>query len=115
MGIPVSEHVEEELTPAASSRRTSSPVMVIRRIFQRANTYLQITSPGYQHGAPERKLSFAAFLLMFTCFIFTAFFVFTGGDVCSSHQQGLERLRAERDQLQAELNLLRGAPHNNAD
>jgi hypothetical protein len=92
-----------------SSPRRSSPVWILRRIFGVMNSYLQITSPGYQHGPSERKLSFFVFMFMFICFICTSLFVFTGGDQCSSHQQGLERLRAERDHLQAELALLRGA------
>ncbi len=93
---------EEESTP-----RRSSPVWFIRKFFRKINTYLQITSPAYQHGATERKLSFIVFLLMFVCFIWTSFFLFSGGDVCSSHQQGLDRLRAERDHLAAELEALR--------
>lgn len=93
-----------------SSPRRSSPVWMLRRIFGIINSYIQITSPAYQHGPSERKLSFLVFIFMFICVIFTSFFVFSGGDACSSHQQGLERLRAERDHLLAELAALKSVP-----
>lgn len=79
----------------------------LRRVFRFFNSYLQVTSPAYQQTGGERKVAFFAFMCMFICFIFTSFFVFTGGDVCHSYQQGMERLRAERDMLRNELSLLR--------
>ncbi len=112
MGVPYSEESGmrrdfDEDDDASSPPRRSSPVWYLRKFFQKMNTYLQITSPGYQHGSTERKLSFFAFLFMFICLIWTLVFVFSAGDMCSSHQQGLERLRAERDHLAAELEALR--------
>jgi hypothetical protein len=68
---------------------------------------LQVTSPAYQQTGGERKVAFFAFMFMFICFIFTSFFVFTSGDVCHSYQQGMERLRAERDMLRNEIAILK--------
>jgi hypothetical protein len=104
-GLPSSAYSLD--VPDDASPGRSSPVWIIRRFIGFLNSYLQITSPGYQHGAPERKISFIVFLTMFICFVFSLFFLFTAGDVCSSHQQGLDRLRAERDHLAAELAALR--------
>lgn len=83
-----------------SPRHSSSSV---KRAVRWLNSYVQITSPAYQHERAERKLSLTIFLIFFVCFIFSMVFVFSGGDVCFSHAQGLERLRIERDHLREEI------------
>ena len=52
----------------------------------------------------ERILSVFAFFVSIVCFIYTLLSVFTlGQDVCSGYQQGLDRVKAQRDQLQIQL------------
>ena len=97
---------ESSLPPDESPRHSSS--VGVKRAVRWLNSYVQITSPAYQHGKPERKLSLIIFLVFFVCFVFSMLFIFSAGDMCASHSQGLERLRMERDQLKAEIIELRG-------
>lgn len=102
----------DDLESSSSSAPIDEPSQTrsyrsLRRVFRFFNAFLQVTSPAYQQTGGERKVAFFAFMLMFICFIFTSFFVFTGGDVCHSYHQGMERLRAERDILRNEIALLK--------
>lgn len=102
----------DDLESSSSSAPIDEPSQTrsfrsLRRVFRFFNAFLQVTSPAYQQTGGERKVAFFAFMLMFICFIFTSFFVFTGGDVCHSYHQGIERLRAERDMLRNEIALLK--------
>ena len=101
--------VEEGGVASSSSLDDVSPrrpvLGSLRGFFRYCNSILHITNP--QQSSSEKKIAFFAFMLLFVCFIFTSFFVFSGGDVCSSYQQGLERLRAENEHLAKELAELR--------
>jgi hypothetical protein len=97
-GVASSSSVEE-----ASPRR---PMLgSLRALFRYCNSMLHITNQ--QQSSSEKKIAFFAFMVLFVCFFFTSFFVFSGGDVCSSYQQGLERLRAQNEHLAKELAQLR--------
>lgn len=93
LGVPAEEG-DLESGERRSARRRALVIL---------NQYAQITSSAYQHGMGERKLSFTLFLVMFVCFVFTLVFLFSGGDMCASHVEGLARLRAENDHLRAQL------------
>lgn len=95
MGLDVEAGYPVDDSPVRSTSR--------KRFANTINGYLQITSAVYQHGVPERKLSFLIFLIFFVCFISSAFSLFTVRDVCFSHKEGLERLIAERDLLREQL------------
>ena len=100
------EGVEEAIPRPVSSPTSRRSDSVPRQILRILHQYTQITSGAYQHGMPERKMSFGIFMIFFVCFIFSAFYFFTLGDVCSSYQEGLVRLRLDRDRLQAEVDRL---------
>jgi hypothetical protein len=61
----------------------------------------------FRSGSTENILAVVAFFVFFVCFIFTLLSAFTGGDMCFEYQQGLDRLLADRDRLQRELDVLR--------
>ena len=95
--VPTDLEDGEILSSGFSPKRSSRGF--IRKIFRKLN----LNRFG---GVTERVLLVIMFFVFFTCFIYTLLSVFTGGDTCFAYQQGLDRLRAERDRLREELERL---------
>lgn len=119
LGVPNLED-PESLQSAESFSEESMPEYSLRKkLIRFFNDYLQISALAYQHGPVERKLSFGVFMGLFVCFIYTAFSIFSFGDSCLGYEEGMARLRAEREFLQealgsarSEIVLLKGLQGN---
>jgi hypothetical protein len=92
-----------DVVEVVSPRKSS----LVRRIVRFINSYLQITSSAYNHGTLERKLSFGVFMVLFSCFLFTCIYIASMGDMCGSYDEGIRRVKADRDRLLAEVSLLK--------
>lgn len=100
VGTDMQMYEEEQLK---APRKVSPLVRVARYI----NTFLQISSPAYNHNAMERKLSFVVFLVLFSCFLFTCISAASMGDMCASFEDGIARVKVDRDRLAEEVAFLK--------
>lgn len=100
----VSTSDPESASSPGSIAHTPKQVSLLRRVARVINNYLQIVSSS--HSVLERKLSFGVFLVLFCCFLFVCIFAASHGDMCGSYEEGIARVKLDRDRLAERVELL---------